>query len=103
MRRFIARVLNFIRPGHGDADITREIRSHLVLLQDEYERRGMSRQDAARAARIALGGVEQIKEIHRGARSFVWLEDARQDVVHSIRLLGRSPLFTLTAALSLAI
>src|SRR4030095_4935832 len=35
--------------------------------------------------------------------SFLWLEDVRQDVVHGLRLLRRSPLFTATAAASLAI
>src|SRR5437763_678770 len=51
----------------------------------------------------ALGGVEQAKELHRDARSFVWLEDARRDLRHAARLLRRSPIFTATAALSLAI
>jgi predicted permease len=58
---------------------------------------------ARRAARLALGGVEQTKELHRQARSFTRIEDARQDVAHGLRLLRRSPLFTCTAAVSLAI
>src|SRR5207244_2393358 len=34
---------------------------------------------------------------------FVWLDDARRDLRHAARLLRRNPLFTMTAALSLAI
>lgn len=103
MRRFFGRLWNFLRPDRAESDLTRELGAHLVLMQDEYERRGMSPEEAFRAARIAMGGVEQTKELHRDARSFIWLNDARQDVAHSVRLLRLSPLFTLTAALSLAI
>jgi predicted permease len=103
MRRFILRLRNFLRLTTAEQDLTRELSAHLTLLQDEYERRGMSPEEADRAARIALGGIEQTKELHRDARSFIWLEDGRQDIAHSVRLLRRSPLFTLTAALSLAI
>jgi predicted permease len=103
MRRFIGRLLSFLRLKEFDDDLGREIDAHLALLQDEYEARGMSQDAARRAARVSLGGVEQAKALHRDARSFVWLEDARQDLAHGTRLLRRSPLFTLTAALSLAI
>ncbi len=63
----------------------------------------MSDVDARLAARRALGGVEQAKELHRDARSFRWLDDAARDLRHAGRLLRRNPLFTLTAALSLAV
>ena len=103
IRRFVGRLWNVLRPGRGESELTREISAHLALLQDDYERRGMSPEEAYRAARIAIGGVERTKELHRDARAFIWLTDARQDVAHSARLLRRSPLFTLTAALSVAI
>src|SRR5882672_3190639 len=103
MRRFVLRVWNALRPSRGDQNLARELDAHLALLRDEYERRGMPPDHADRAARIALGGLEQAKELHRDARTFIWLKDARQDVSHAWRLLRRSPTFTLTAALSLAI
>ena len=103
MRRFVGRLLSFLRLTRWEDDLSREIDAHLALLQEEYEARGMSRDAARRAARVSLGGVEQAKVLHRDARSFVWLEDVRQDLAHGVRLLRRSPLFTLTAALSLAI
>ncbi len=103
MRRFFAQVLHLLRVRRPDADLAREIDSHLALLQDGYEARGLSPEAARRAARLALGGVDQTKERHRDARSFRWLEDAAQDAAHGIRLLRRSPVFTVTAALSLAI
>src|SRR2546425_5215506 len=103
MRRFVGRLWNVLRPDRGESELMRELGAHLALLQDEYERRGMSPEEAYRAAKIALGGVEQTKQLHRDARSFIWLNDVRQDVIQSVRLLRRSPVFTLTAALSQAI
>ena len=103
MRRFVERLLNLFRVRRPEQELTREIEAHLALLQEAYEARGMTPPDARRAAAVAIGGVEQAKELHRQARSFLWLEDARQDLVHGLRLLRRSPLFTVTAAASLAI
>ena len=103
MRRFIERLLNLLRVRRPDHDLAREIDAHLALLQDTYEARGLSPEAARRAARLALGNVDRVKEQHRDARSFRWIEDAWQDAAHGLRLLRRSPVFTATAALSLAI
>lgn len=103
MRRFVERLLNLLRVRQSEGDLTREIEAHLALMQEAYEARGMAPPEARRAAVLAIGGVEQTKELHRHARSFRWLEDARQDVVHGLSLLRRSRLFTVTAAASLAI
>src|SRR3954471_18958334 len=103
MRRFWLRLWNVLRPHRADGGLKRELLAHLTILQDDFERRGMSPEDARRAARISLGGIEQTKELHRDARSFTWLNDARQDIVHGLRFLRRSPAFTVTAAASLAV
>jgi len=103
MRRFVLRILNTIWPSRPEPDLARELASHLALLEDELQRRGLSPDDARRAARIALGGIEQTKERHRDARSFVLLDDMRRDVGYAARMLRRNPIFALTAALSLAI
>jgi predicted permease len=103
MRRFLLRLLRFVSRAGADAELSREIEAHLLLLEDELRRRGLGSEEARRAARVALGGVEQTKERQRDARSFVWLEDARRDLWHAARLLRRSPGFALTAVLSLAV
>ena len=103
MRRFLERLLNLLRVRRPDHDLAREIDAHLALLQDTYEARGLSPDAARRAARLALGNVDVVKAQHRDARSFRWIEDAWQDAAHGLRLLRRSPVFTATAVLSLAI
>jgi len=103
LRRFLARVLSVARYRRTEHDLAREIDAHLTLLEDEYRRRGMTAEQARRAARLALGGVAQTQERHRDERSFVWVEDLRRDAVYGIRVLRRNPIVTFTAALSLAV
>jgi len=103
LRRSFSRFVNAVRHGAAESALAREIDAHLALLQDEFERRGMSAEDARYAARRAFGGVEQAQEHQRDARSFRWVDDAGRDLRHAVRLLRRAPLFTLTAALSVAI
>ena len=103
MRRFLQRALTLLRMRNSDDELAREIDAHLALIRDDFETRGMTPEQARRAALLALGGVDQTKELHRQARSFLWMEDAVQDVRHGARLLRRSPLFAVTAAVSLAI
>jgi predicted permease len=56
--------------------------------------------EARRAATLAIGGVEQAKELHRAARSFAWFDDARRDVLSATRTMSRNAGFTLAIVLT---
>jgi len=103
MRRFLSRLANLFRSRTAERELAREIQSHLAMLQEEFERRGSSPEQAKQAARRAYGGVEQAKELHREARSFIWIEHLIKDVRFGARSLLRTPGFTLVAVTALAV
>lgn len=103
MRRFLTRFVNLFRSARAESELAREIESHLGLLQEDFERRGMSPDEARQAARRAYGGVEQAKEMHREARSFIRIEQLFKDVRYGARNLLRTPGFTAVAVITLAL
>ena len=103
LRRILARLGNLFRNNRAEQELAREVASHLVLMADDFERRGMSREDALLAAKRAYGGVEQVKQAHRNERTLLWLEHTIQDLRHAVRALGRSPVFTLVAIVTIAL
>lgn len=103
MRRFFSRFANVFRGHSAERELAREVDSHLALLQEEFERRGMPPEEARLAARRSYGGVEQVKELHREERSFMWIEQSLKDVRYGVRNLLRTPGFTLIAVITLAL
>ena len=102
-----ARVQSFVRNLFSarsvDSDLDQEVHSHLAMLTDENLSAGMSAGEAHRAARIELGGIEQLKEQIREQRLGNWLHSILSDCRYAIRQLRQNPGFTAVAVLTLAI
>jgi len=99
--RSFLRNLFFTRRAEEDLD--QEVRSHLQMLMDEKLRAGMGREEAERAARLELGGTEQVKEQVREKRLGNGLHSVSSDCRFGLRQLRKNPGFTLTVVLTLAL
>ena len=103
MPRLFARFAALFRRNAAERELDREIASHMALLQENFERRGMPPADARVAARRAYGSTERAKELHREARSLLWLEHLAKDIRYGWRNLLRAPGFTAVAVIALAL
>src|SRR5262245_43059828 len=86
-----------------ERDLNDELESYLALSAAAHERGGLDSIAARRAAAVELGGTEQLKENVREARLSHFLETRWQDLRFACRTLRKSPVFSLTVALVLAL
>ena len=90
------------RDRHAD-ELQEEMRAHLEMEVQENLAAGMSPEEARRAAHLSFGNVTRAAESSREAWGWPSLESIGRDLRHALRLLARSPAFTATAVLTLAL
>ncbi len=89
--------------GGLESDMEAELQLHLEQLINDLVRAGHSPAEAARQARIALGPSLVHREGMRASLGLRWIDELRADIRYGIRILAKSPVFTVIAASSLAL
>ncbi|HMJ60107.1 MAG TPA: permease prefix domain 1-containing protein, partial [Bryobacteraceae bacterium] len=97
------RMLNWFRLGKLESDLDRELKYHIDRRVSDLIHSGLPEPEARRRAALELGGATQVREEVRDIWLTRWLRDFVYDLRFSARSFLRSPSFTATAVLSLAL
>ena len=99
----LLRLAGILRLTRSDTEIDEELRSHMMMLADEYRRAGLSDADARRAAAAKFGSLASVAEAYRDRRGVPALEQVARDCRYAARSLGQTRILSASMILVLAL
>jgi putative ABC transport system permease protein len=99
----LLRMRSLFRRKIVEAEMDEELRFHFENQVAKLIRSGLTPTEAKRRARLEFGGMDQVKEEYRDSRGVSFIETLLQDIRYGLRVLGRTPVITSVAVLSLAL
>ena len=103
LNNFKTRLRAIFHKDKLESDLDDELRFHIEKETEKNLAKGLSYDEAHLAALRSFGGVEQVKERTRDTRGVRLFEEFFHDIRYGLRMMRKTPVFTATAILSLAL
>ena len=100
---FLAKLKALFAQRKADSVLDDEMRLHLEMLAEKFEREGMGAKEAARASRRQFGDTTLLKQRQRELRTTMFFANVWRDVRYGARQLLKTPVFTIVCVLTLSL